>query len=210
MKKVLYALTLLLSASSITALKAHEKLNEKHVKVTAALLYTSKHFGAYFGMKSPSLTQWAAQIPQGEKIHLKDHVEPIATWADIALTKESIKYLLEQVAPQNSIKVYNKSVNTTQAIDPLVEIAFGVGSYCSKNHSATKKDFDVVQASTAAMKTAVREIAVHGIITAGDKTGLTKKIASHIPDWAQSQTARTIYIQALRGGIDAVIKNYAQ
>ncbi len=210
MKKVLYALTLLLSASSYTAIKTHEKLNEKHIKVTAALLYTSKHFGKYFGLNSPSLTQIAAQIPKGEKIHLKDHVDPLAAWADLAATKESIKYLLEQVVPQNAVKVYNCTVKTTPAIDPLVEIAFGVGSYCSKNNTATKKDFVIAEAGTAAAKTAVREIAIHGIIAADARLGATQKISAHIPSWAQSQTARAIYLQALRGGIDALINTYVK
>ncbi|MFZ5954141.1 MAG: hypothetical protein ACOYT8_03540 [Candidatus Dependentiae bacterium] len=204
MKKIIYALALLLSISSLV--KANPSLQEKHVKITAATLYLGKHFS----MRTPKLANLFARIPHSEKVHLKDHAESFEKWADIALTKESVKYLLSLVVPSSALSIKQYEVNVTPAVDPLVEIAFGVGSYCTKNHSATKKEFNVKEAGKAATKTAIRELTVHALVKTGEKTGITQAITNNLPDWAHGQTARTIYLQILRGGIDTLMNKYVK
>ncbi|BDC34376.1 hypothetical protein Noda2021_03340 [Candidatus Dependentiae bacterium Noda2021] len=203
MKNIMYALTIL-TASSITHINAEHTLNDKQVKLTLSALV----LGAHYGLQHVALSEYLKD-KVAENSTIPSKVDAVQDWATNAAIKESAKYISALGLPEYIITP-SYTIDVAQVIDPVVEICYGVGSYCKTTHNGSSHNFDAKKAGKAAVRTGIRELAVHGVVYAGNKSGITQHIQNVLPTWAQDQKARIVYMQALRGSIDALMKKYVK
>lgn len=203
MKNIIYALTIL-TASSITHINAENTINDKQVKLTLSALV----IGAHYGIQHVALSEYLKEkLAADSKIPGK--VDALQEWATAGAVKESVKYVSALALPEYVVTP-SYTVNVAQVLDPVVEICYGVGHYCQTIHNGSSHNFDAKKAGKAAVKTGIRELAVHGVVYAGNKSGITQQIQNVLPAWAQDYKARVVYMQALRGGIDTLMKKYVK